>query len=297
MMAAPKGRCNVPLEVAKAEGCPLAVGRAIDFATEVELRRDKDRIAAYERSIAAMEQDLAQREAALALLRTAEQSAEEASKRKFAAHNQSLLAVADEEHRCRNLLALAKNAEKSQEDANALSESISVLDKAIRESQQDLQELRESQKQAQANFRGWLEWVVQAVLGSDASVSLEQRIDFVRVCIERSGERNSAAMRTVGVLAFDLAAMLCSCEGQGWHPRLLIHDSPREADLSPDIYRKFFLLAVERLEAAYGDAEPGFQYIVTTTEAPPPQCQQAPWLIDPILDASTPEGRLLGIDL
>jgi len=91
--------------------------------------------------------------------------------------------------------------------------------------------------------------------------------------------------------------MLCGCEGQGWHPRLIIHDSPREADLSPDIYRKFFLLAVDQIEAAYGDADPGFQYIVTTTEPPPPRCQQAPWLIDPVLDASTPEGRLFGMDL
>jgi len=45
------------------------------------------------------------------------------------------------------------------------------------------------------------------------------------------------------------------------------------------------------------DAVTAFQYIVTTTEQPPSQCQQAPWLIDPVLDASTPEGRLFGMDL
>ena len=134
-------------------------------------------------------------------------------------------------------------------------------------------------------------------LGSDATTSLEQRAGSVRVCIARSGERNSAAMRTMGVLALELAAMLCGCEGQGWHPGLLIHATAREADLSADIYRKFFLLAVDQIEAVYGDAEPGFQYIVTTTEPPPLRCQQPPWLINPVLDASTPEGRLFGMDL
>lgn len=297
LQTAPKGRCNVPLEVAKAKQCPLARARVIDFPTEAELLRDKDQAAAYERSITAMRQDLEQREQALAALKAAEQAAHRAFSQKLIAHNRSLWEAADEEHRCRTVLALAQAADRAQTEALDLPDAIRKLDKKVHESQQALQELRRSQKQAQANFKAWLEWVVQAVLGSDASVSLEQRVDSLRVCIDRSGERNSAAMRTVGVLAFDLAAMLCGCEGQGWHPRLIIHDSPREADLSPDIYRKFFLLAVDQIEASYGDAEPGFQYIVTTTEPPPPRCQQAPWLIDPVLDASTPEGRLFGMDL
>ena len=297
MQAAPKGRCNVPLEVAKAKNCPLASARTIDFATEAELMRDKDQAAAYDRSIAAMEQDLSLREGAVTSLRAAEQAARDAFAQELVTHNQGLWTDADEEHRCQTILTLARTAERSQTEAGELPDAISGIDKKLHASQQALQELRQSQKQAQTNFKAWLEWVVQAVLGNSATVLIEQRVDSTRVSINRSGDRNSAAMRTIGIIAFDLAAMLCSCEGQGWHPRLIIHDSPREADLAPDLYRKFFRLAVEKIEAAYGNAEPAFQYIITTTEPPPAQCQQPQWLLDPILDASVPTGRLFGMDL
>jgi hypothetical protein len=69
-------------------------------------------------------------------------------------------------------------------------------------------------------------------------------------------------------LAFDLADMLLSAEGFGHHPRFIIHDSPREADMANDIYQRFFMY-METLERAYGDRTPNFQYIVTTTEPPP----------------------------
>ena len=297
LKSAPKGRCNVLLEIAKAEHCPLAKGRNIDFATEKELMTEKEQIEKYEHTISAMAEDLTLRENAVAALKTTELAAHAVFMQALVTNNESLWDDADKEHSYQTILTLARTAEKSQTEAGELPDAISGLDKKLNTSQQALQELRQSQKQAQTNFKAWLEWVVQAVLGNTATVSIEQRVDFMRVTINRSGERNSAAMRTVGVLAFDLAAMLCSCEGQGWHPRLIIHDSPREADLAPDLYRKFFRLAVEEIEAAYGNAEPAFQYIITTTEPPPAQCQQPQWLLDPILDASVPTGRLFGIDL
>ena len=74
-----------------------------------------------------------------------------------------------------------------------------------------------------------------------------------------------------------------------------MHDSPREADLAASIYVSLFNAAQE-LEVASG-GEPAFQYIVTTTEPPPELLNKKPWVIDPILDASTEEGRLLGVDL
>ena len=42
---------------------------------------------------------------------------------------------------------------------------------------------------------------------------------------------------------------------------------------------------------------PAFQYIITTTEPPPSELETVPWLLDPVLDATTPAGRLLGIDV
>jgi len=89
--------------------------------------------------------------------------------------------------------------------------------------------------------------------------------------------------------------MLLSAEGYGNHPRFLIHDSPREADMQKDIYQRFFLYMRE-LEKKSPKSGPNFQYIITTTEPPPEELQLKPWLIAK-LDASKAEGRLLKVNL
>ncbi|HEX7602923.1 MAG TPA: hypothetical protein VF316_15005, partial [Polyangiaceae bacterium] len=96
--------------------------------------------------------------------------------------------------------------------------------------------------------------------------------------------------------AFDLAALTLGIEGHGSFPGFLIHDGPREADLDLPIYAQVFRYAVQ-LEQAF-DGDPGFQYIVTTTTPPPEDLQESGrWLLDPVLDASVREGRLLKEDL
>jgi hypothetical protein len=84
-------------------------------------------------------------------------------------------------------------------------------------------------------------------------------------------------------------------EGHGAWTGFFLHDGPREADLDPSVYARLFLYARILEEAC--PAEPSFQYIVTTTTAPPEDLQRAPWLLEPVLDASTAAGRLLGVDL
>lgn len=104
-------------------------------------------------------------------------------------------------------------------------------------------------------------------------------------------------METVKVLAFDLAALALGIDGYGHFPAFLIHDGPREADMDSLIYERLFLYARELEEKPGGGREPAFQYIVTTTAPPPKRLQAAPWLLEPRLDASAPEGRLFRMDL
>ena len=114
--------------------------------------------------------------------------------------------------------------------------------------------------------------------------------------LEYHGLRDSAALKVVRWLIFDLASLALGITNTAaHHPRFLMHDSPREADLAASIYVSLFTAAQE-MEAASGD-EPSFQYIVTTTEPPPESLNKQPWVIDPILDASVEAGRLLGVDI
>ena len=104
-----------------------------------------------------------------------------------------------------------------------------------------------------------------------------------------------AALETLKIICFDLAALISSVEGQGQHPRFLLHDGPREADMDAELYQRLFLLAKE-IQEACGESPVSFQYIITTTEPPPAELQTDAWLLDPVLDASTKAGKLLGDD-
>ncbi|MGN0872500.1 MAG: chromosome segregation protein SMC, partial [Victivallales bacterium] len=88
--------------------------------------------------------------------------------------------------------------------------------------------------------------------------------------------------------------MTAAIGGVGFHPRFLIHDGPRVSDLAATIFRYYFSFARE-LELLANN-EPNFQYIITTTEAPPQELQVHPWLICK-LDATNAESRLLKCNL
>jgi hypothetical protein len=99
-------------------------------------------------------------------------------------------------------------------------------------------------------------------------------------------------LETPRIIGFDLAVLVSGVEGRGAHPLFHVHDGPREADMDVSIYWSVFAL-LRALEESYGSRVPAFQYIITTTEAPPEGLRQAPWLIEPPLDATEPGGKLL----
>ena len=76
-------------------------------------------------------------------------------------------------------------------------------------------------------------------------------------------------------------------------PGLMLHDSPREADLGGRIYRSFIRF-IASLVQHYGKNENcPFQYILTTTTAPPKKLQTSEY-VKLRLDASKLKGLLLG---
>lgn len=111
--------------------------------------------------------------------------------------------------------------------------------------------------------------------------------------VELGGERSTAAIESLKVVAFDLAVLTLSIEGKTYLPSFLLHDSPREADLGASIYNRMFHLPhqLEQLKES-----PMFQYIITSTTAPPEKFQSAEWLKLTIKGAPASE-RLLKTDL
>ena len=58
------------------------------------------------------------------------------------------------------------------------------------------------------------------------------------------------------------------------HPGLLLHDSPREADLNLRIYQRLLDMADAQMREAQRNGEVPHQYIVTTTSLPSQRLQQ-----------------------
>lgn len=110
--------------------------------------------------------------------------------------------------------------------------------------------------------------VAEQLIASDATTKLamtERGFDF---WCEQDGVR---AANLLNVLCFDLAVLVMSIEADISHPGLLIHDCPRQDDISDNQYRKLFEFG-EALERGSAD-EPLFQYILTTSSEPPQNLQ------------------------
>jgi len=135
--------------------------------------------------------------------------------------------------------------------------------------------------------------IIRDMVGPNAGGRVTLDGNGLKLSVELGGERSTAAIDSLKVIAFDLAVMCMSIEGSTNLPAFLIHDSPREADLGLSVYHRLFHL-LRNLES--GEGQPLFQYIVTTTTRPPDELSDYPWLRDK-LGGAPAEARLLKRDL
>ncbi len=83
--------------------------------------------------------------------------------------------------------------------------------------------------------------------------------------------KGGEAYQVLEVLLGDLVCLIDSAaSAASRHPGFLIHDCPREADMSERLYRSYFITAAEAADQLCAPAGVPFQFIVTTTSPPPP---------------------------
>ncbi len=285
--------CGVSSDVARGKGCKLFAAhekKHADPTSGPESPRTLEDVATLEAAIEEARQALDEArqeqkkaEALQALLR-----AELAAKREHIARERASI---EELERLYGYMAKADEAAQQNEDR--LTKVIELL-KASTERQALLQRQRQD---AQARISDRFRSVVRALLGEHVEAKTIVKNRRIELQVEDRGERDGAAMETIKLLAFDLAALELGMDGHGASPGMLVHDGPREADMDGRIYERLFLYAKHLEELALSGAPPSFQYIVTTTAPPPKEMQKDPYLLEPLLDASKPEGRLLGMDL
>lgn len=134
--------------------------------------------------------------------------------------------------------------------------------------------------------------VIRALVAPEANGRVVLGADRLKLNVELGGSRSTAAIESLKLIAFDLAALCMSVEGKTHVPAFCAHDSPREADLGLSVYQRLFEVVAEMEET-----QPVlFQYIVTTTTSPPKHLSKRPWLAE-TLYGSPADRRLLGVDL
>lgn len=173
-------------------------------------------------------------------------------------------------------------------------EAIESLDRKIVESNQNQDSVRQQLKSQRERLSDSYRYVLRDFFGSEAKGEIIIDGRGLHPSPDSRLAPNGAALSVMtSVLAFDISCVVASIIGIGNHPRLLIHDSPREGDMEEPLFHRLFEVAVH-LESLFLDREPSFQYIVTTTSAPPPVLagEDGPY-VRLTLDARTPEGRLL----
>jgi hypothetical protein len=273
--------------------CPLVSGRTLPIekpANSVQTKPTLDQLQERRRTESAR---LSTAQQVAAQRKTTVVSAGSALQTEAEAYDRVRSSLSQQSAECRAIAAEAERAFSDQSEAERLEKSLEELDQKIRQSQDRQGVIREQQNAALSAFSETFGRVARAVLGDDVTGSIRFRGRQMRPTLIHDIDLTSAALETLKIICFDIAALVSGVEGRGGHPRFLIHDGPREADMDAELYQRLFLLIAE-LEGAFENRPLSFQYLVTTTEPPPEGMQKTPWLLSPVLDATTQEGKLLG---
>lgn len=281
--------CEVPIDTALAEGCKLSHKLPDQAQCRARWEAKRQEVDAQQQAIANFKAEIDALKPEIALARQQAQQAEERVDR--------LEKAADA--RNTSWRTATRNVEDIQRSAELVDE-LARAESAIRKHDEDLQRVREQlrgfeDKQAKAigAISQKFSAIIRRLLGDDAKGVVRLTGKGLEISVEAGGDRRTAAIQSLKVLAFDLACLCLSIEGRTRIPAFLIHDSPREADLGQTIYEEHFrLLRVLEEELAGGS----FQYVITTTTKPPQDLNKAPWR-RVVLRGAPGSERLLGCDL
>ena len=280
--------CEVPVDLALVEGCKLS-HRLPDLA---EMKRRLDQLQEdAERERQRLEEH---REEERRIVRDLNPARERADKLHQRLRSAELMRDTRSEawFRARRCIEDVDRLDRLLAEHESLQSRADALEGEIETRRDRVGAFRDAQAGVFDVLSRTFDGIIRTVVGMNASGRVTFDGHGLRSSVVLGGERSTAAIDSLKVIAFDVAVMRMSIEGLTHLPAFLIHDSPREADLGLGVYHRLFQF-VRDLEDA-GDG-PSFQYIVTTTTSPPNALRMDPWLVETLGGAA--EDRLLRRDL
>ncbi|MBV10922.1 hypothetical protein [Rubinisphaera sp.] len=144
-----------------------------------------------------------------------------------------------------------------------------TLERNQKKAKQQLTTLLESQDKSLQGLRQVYEALARNTLSRDFNGRVQLSGEGLEFRVFRGENLSGEAFETLSILLADIAVLLMGAIGTASHPGILIHDSPREADLGGHIYRRLLLCVAEVANELIGDKMVPFQQIITTTTPPP----------------------------
>ncbi|MDL2226997.1 hypothetical protein LJB86_05005 [Deltaproteobacteria bacterium OttesenSCG-928-M10] len=136
-----------------------------------------------------------------------------------------------------------------------------------------------------------VESIFDGLMKSIINISCQGRFvaaEDLNFSVTTNGDIGGDAVKAMRTVLGDFASMISSILPSGKHPGFLVHDSPRQSEVSLQWFDQFLKHMIERAEAAGGENAP-YQYIVTTTLLPPEELR--PYIRKEF--ASIPQEKLL----
>ena len=291
-----RGYCSHPMDKAWQANCPIAHERVNDEKAPEATQTAPAAIKSEAAMLTEMKIDLVIRRQKLAPKKDALDQAETKLRMARERRQSELISLKELGKQAARLEAMLTSYRATCDDLKKWDESLKKFKGEKETVNAQLAKLTERHRDLVTVFGRLFNYLAQQMLGKAVTGTVQFVGKSIEPTLDYHGPRDSAALKVAKWLAFDLAALAFGITNKAaFHPRFLIHDSPRESDLAVGIYCALFT-AAQSLEGAPGTL-PAFQYIVTTTEPPPDELKCSPWLLKPVLDASIKTGRLLGVDL
>lgn len=281
--------CKVGIDKILAEGCGISTETCDLHSLQMEISRKQELLRSLEKDISSLRQEGPALKARAAGAKSLFDELN-ASLRKI---EQSLDASSKSIRQAQKLLEDLDGYEALLAEYDQVQSEASRNEKDLEGTRASISNQRDESFATIASLSNWFDIVLGELVPGDIRGSVKLDGNGLRLNVELGGYRSTVAIESLKVVAFDLAVLAMSMEKFLHFPGVLIHDSPREADLSEEIYKRLFLFA-HKLEKC--TSAPLFQYILTTTTAPPKSFQTRPWLCLQVKGAPAEE-RLLKVDL
>lgn len=285
--------CRVSIDEVMARGCQISLEKCDIEAVRGRIQEKKDKAVDLEQESRSLENKARQLTAEIGQVEQQIQSVKENLETANTAHQKArkaALSAQNEVYNARRIFDDARSLSEMEKDEPA--SSVAKELEAVRAQMgQGRDRAQKAIKTLEERYQGIMhEWLPDGV---DGTVNLDGKGLKVFARFSGRGEVSTAALDSLKILAFDLAVLHLATEEKADLPAFLIHDSPREADLDGVLYARLFEL-VHHWE---NETEaPCFQYIITTTTAPPEELRNDTFV--KLRMSSTPaEERLFGKDL